>query len=193
MSYENQGNNKNLLIVLSIALALLIASLLYVWNDKRQMQKQASELIAHKDAIIDQTRKDLEVFRGRNLQLDSLVLSQEDALESKSRIIDSLYRIGRLTGSQLEKLGYMPLKFMEIQLVPKTLAKYQSCIPVHGDVVFVPNNSAQGREIIERDVEKWFASLCMHGYMDFALWQIEELKISKPPLVTETEELLRKS
>jgi FkbM family methyltransferase len=96
-------------------------------------------------------------------------------------------------GAKLEKLGYMPLKFMEIQLVPKTLAKYQSSIPVHGDVIFVPNNSAQGRTIIERDVEKWFASLCMHGYMDFALWQIEELKIPKPPLVTETEELLRDS
>jgi FkbM family methyltransferase len=96
-------------------------------------------------------------------------------------------------GVQLEKLGYMPLKFMEIQLVPKTLAKYQSCIPVHGDVIFVPNNSVQGRTIIERDVEKWFASLCMHGYMDFALWQIEELKISKPPLVAETEEILRRN
>ena len=96
-------------------------------------------------------------------------------------------------GAQLEKLGYMPLKFMEIQLVPKTLAKYQSCISVHGDVIFVPNNSAQGRAIIEQDIEKWFTSLCMHGYMDFALWQIEELKISKPPLVTQTEELLRNS
>jgi len=29
--------------------------------------------------------------------------------------------------------------------------------------------------------------------MDFALWQIEELKISKPALITQTEELLRKS
>ena len=96
-------------------------------------------------------------------------------------------------GALLEKLGYMPLKFMEIQLVPKTLAKYQTCIPVHGDVIFVPNNSAKGRAIIEGDVEKWFAALCMHGYMDFALWQIEELKIRKPALVTQTEELLRKS
>jgi hypothetical protein len=57
----------------------------------------------------------------------------------------------------------------------------------------VPDNSANGRAIIERDVEKWFAALCMHGYMDFALWQIEELKISKPELITQTEELLRKS
>jgi len=96
-------------------------------------------------------------------------------------------------GALLEKLGYMPLKFMEIQLVPKTLAKYQTCIPVHGDVIFVPNNSAKGRAIIERDVEKWFAALCMHGYMDFALWQIEELKIRKPELITQTEELLQKS
>ena len=96
-------------------------------------------------------------------------------------------------GLLLEELGYMPLKFMEIQLVPNTLADYQSCIPVHGDVIFVPDNSTNGRAIIERDVEKWFASLCMHGYMDFALWQIEELKIPKPTLVTQTEELLKNS
>ncbi len=96
-------------------------------------------------------------------------------------------------GLMLEKLGYMPVKLMEITVMPKTLVNFQSCIQIHGDVIFVPDNSARGRAIIERDVEKWFASLCMHGYMDFALWQIEELKISKPPLVTETEELLRNS
>ena len=94
-------------------------------------------------------------------------------------------------GLMLEKLGYMPVKLMEITVMPKTLVNFQSCIQIHGDVIFVPDNSAKGRAIIERDVEKWFASLCMHGYMDFALWQIDELKISKPPLVTETEELLR--
>ena len=72
----------------------------------------------------------------------------------------------------------MPLRLMQITIVPKTLANFQSCIQAHGDVIFVPDNSANGRAIIERDVEKWFAALCMHGYMDFALWQIEELKIS---------------
>ena len=96
-------------------------------------------------------------------------------------------------GLMLEKLGYMPVKLMEITVMPKTLVNFQSCIQIHGDVIFGPDNSAKGRAIIERDVEKWFASLCMHGYMDFALWQLEELKISKPPLVTETEELLRNS
>jgi len=101
----------------------------------------------------------------------------------------TLFSVGLL----LENLGYMPLQLMGITIVPKTLAKFQSCIQVHGDVIFVPDNSANGRAIIERDVEKWFAALCMHGYMDFALWQIEELKISKPALITQTEELLRKS
>ncbi len=101
----------------------------------------------------------------------------------------TLFSVGLL----LEKLGYMPIKLMEITVMPKTRANFQSCIQIHGDVIFVPDNSANGRAIIERDVEKWFASLCMHGYMDFALWQIEELKIPKPPLVTETEELLKNS
>jgi len=101
----------------------------------------------------------------------------------------TLFSVGLL----LENLGYMPLRLMQITIVPKTLANFQSCIQAHGDVIFVPDNSANGRAIIERDVEKWFAALCMHGYMDFALWQIEELKISKPALITQTEELLRKS
>ena len=82
---------------------------------------------------------------------------------------------------------------MEGHLVSKNSSNWRNSIQLYGDVIFVPNNSAQGRAIIEQDIEKWFTSLCMHGYMDFALWQIEELKISKPPLVTQTEELLRNS
>ena len=99
----------------------------------------------------------------------------------------TLFSVGLL----LEKLGYMPLKMMEITLTPKTLANFQSSIQLHGDVIFVPDNSATGRAIIERDVEKWFVALCMYGYLDFALWQIDELKIPKPPLVTQTETLLK--
>ena len=94
-------------------------------------------------------------------------------------------------GLLVEKLGYMPLQLMGITIVPKTLAKFQSCIQVHGDVIFVPDNSKNGKAIIERDTEKWFLALCMHGYMDFALWQLAELKIPKPMLVTQTEELLK--
>ena len=96
-------------------------------------------------------------------------------------------------GALLESLGYFPLHLMDGHLISKTLSNWRNSTQLYGDVIFVPDNSAKGRAIIERNVEKWFASLCMHGYMDFALWQIEELKIPKPPLVTETEELLRKS
>jgi FkbM family methyltransferase len=101
----------------------------------------------------------------------------------------SMFAVGGL----LENLGYFPLHLMDGHLISKTLSNWRNSTQLYGDVIFVPDNSVKGRAIIERDVEKWFASLCMHGYMDFALWQIEELKISKPPLVTETEELLRKN
>ena len=101
----------------------------------------------------------------------------------------TLFSIGLL----LEDMGYFPIHLMERQLLPKTATKWRGSIQVHGDAIFVPDNSANGRAIIERDVEKWFAALCMHGYMDFALWQIEELKIPKPPLVKQTEELLKNS
>ena len=93
-------------------------------------------------------------------------------------------------GSLLENLGYFPIHLMDGHLLPKTSSNWRNSTQLYGDVIFVPDNSLNGRAIIERDVEKWFASLCMHGFMDFALWQLEELKISKPPLVTQTEELL---
>ena len=96
-------------------------------------------------------------------------------------------------GSLLENLGYFPLHLMDGHLLAKTSSNWRNSTQLYGDVIFVPDNSANGIAIIQRDVEKWFASLCMHGYMDFALWQLEELKIPKPPLVTQTKELLKNS
>ncbi len=95
------------------------------------------------------------------------------------------------TGLLLENLGYFPLHLMDGHLIPKTAATWRNSTQLYGDVIFVPDNSGNGKAIINRDVEKWFAALCMHGYMDFALWQISELNISKPELILQTEDLLK--
>ena len=95
------------------------------------------------------------------------------------------------TGLLLENLGYFPLHLMDGHLIPKTAATWRNSTQLYGDVIFVPDNSKNGIAIIKHDVEKWFAALCMHGYMDFALWQISELKIPKPELIIQTEELLK--
>jgi FkbM family methyltransferase len=95
------------------------------------------------------------------------------------------------TGLLLENLGYFPLHMMDGHLIPKTAATWRNSTQLYGDVIFVPDNSENGIAIIKRDVEKWFAALCMHGYVDFALWQISELKIPKPELILQTEELLK--
>jgi FkbM family methyltransferase len=95
------------------------------------------------------------------------------------------------TGLLLENLGYFPLHLMDGHLIPKTTATWRNSTQLYGDVIFVPDNSENGKAIINRDVEKWFAALCMHGYMDFALWQISELNISKPELILQTEDLLK--
>jgi FkbM family methyltransferase len=95
------------------------------------------------------------------------------------------------TGLLLENLGYFPLHLMDGHLLPKTASTWRNSTQLYGDVIFVPDNSENGIAIIKRDVEKWFAALCMHGYMDFALWQISELKIPKPELILQTEELLK--
>ncbi len=95
------------------------------------------------------------------------------------------------TGLLLENHGYFPLHLMDGHLIPKTAATWRNSTQLYGDVIFVPDNSGNGKAIINRDVEKWFAALCMHGYMDFALWQISELNISKPELILQTEDLLK--
>lgn len=95
------------------------------------------------------------------------------------------------TGLLLENLGYFPLHLMDGHLIPKTAATWRNSTQLYGDVIFVPDNSENGKAIINRDVEKWFAALCMHGYMDFALWQISELNISRPELILQTEDLLK--
>ncbi len=95
------------------------------------------------------------------------------------------------TGLLLENMGYFPLHLMDGHLIPKTAATWRNSTQLYGDVIFVPDNSGNGKAIINRDVEKWFAALCMHGYMDFALWQISELNISKPELILQTEDLLK--
>jgi FkbM family methyltransferase len=95
------------------------------------------------------------------------------------------------TGLLLENLGYFPLHLMDGHLIPKTAATWRNSTQLYGDVIFVPDNSENGKAIINRDVEKWFAALSMHGYMDFALWQISELNISKPELILQTEDLLK--
>ncbi len=94
-------------------------------------------------------------------------------------------------GSLLENLGYFPIHLMDGHLLPQTLSNWRNSTQLYGDVIFVPDNSKSGRAIIDQDVEKWFASLCMHGFMDFALWQLKELELFKPPLVTQTERLLK--
>lgn len=147
-----------------------------------------SEIKAIDILKIDVQGLEFEILHGMGAFRPFLICAECSTVEMYSGQ-KTLFDVGLL----LENLGYMPLKLMEITVMPKTLANFQSCIQIHGDVIFVPDNSENGKAIIERDVEKWFASLCMHGYMDFALWQIEELKIPKPTLVRETEDLLKNS
>jgi FkbM family methyltransferase len=82
-------------------------------------------------------------------------------------------------GSRLREMGYFPIQLMDYRDLPSSKPG-SVCRPAqfHGDVFFVPDNSAQGRKIIQRDPLKWLVSLWILGYLQFGLWQMKALKIS---------------
>ena len=82
-------------------------------------------------------------------------------------------------GSHLREKGYFPIQMMGYRDLPGThLHGPSRAAQVHGDVIFVPDNSRRGREIIERDPLKWIVSLWALGHLRLALWQVEELKLA---------------
>ena len=97
----DNSNTNRLVIGLSVLMLLLLAGLLFFWNSKRQLEKEANALIEQKNQQIQETRNQLNIFKGRNAQLDSLLEIQEEELLAKGDEIDSLIKSGKVTMSRL--------------------------------------------------------------------------------------------
>jgi FkbM family methyltransferase len=81
-------------------------------------------------------------------------------------------------GARLRGMGYFPIRLMEYRNLPAGSANSVcQTAQFHGDVIFLPDNSSLGREILQRDPLKWLVSLWMLGYLQFGLWQAKALKL----------------
>lgn len=98
---ENESSKKTLITILLILLMALVGVLLYFWNEKNNITKEAQQLKLEKEKEIAALKIDLETFRGRNTQLDSLINASGIELDQKSRALDSLLSIGQISREQL--------------------------------------------------------------------------------------------
>ncbi len=121
MSEEKKSNSKRLILILVIiALIILNGVFIYVWNTNRQLKEESQRLLLQKEIEYQKAVGELNLFKGKNAQLDSLVEAANMELASKSASLDSLIQTNKVTAQQLErfkrengKLNYYKQLYLE--------------------------------------------------------------------------------
>jgi hypothetical protein len=104
MTDEKKPNSKRLaLIIVIILLILLNGVFIYVWNTNRVLKEESQRLLLQKEVEFQKAVGELNLFKGKNAQLDSLVEAANQELASKSASLDSLLQINKLSAQQIER------------------------------------------------------------------------------------------
>ena len=111
----NQSNNrhKRIYLLLSFVIIILMAlNGIFVYNyfntDKKLVKTEekfyATDSIKNVlEKVLDQTKKELDQFKGRNSQLDAFLKEKNDSLQEYGDRIDALLRQGKLNREQLNQ------------------------------------------------------------------------------------------
>lgn len=121
MNEEQNSKSKRLaLIVVIILLILLNGVFIYVWNTNRVLKEESQKLLLQKEVEYQKAVGELNLFKGKNAQLDSLVEAANAELAAKSLQLDSLLQINKLSAQQIErfkrengKLNYYKKLYLE--------------------------------------------------------------------------------
>lgn len=104
MTDEKKPNSKRLALIIVIILLLLLNGVfIYVWNTNRVLKEESQRLLLQKEVEFQKTVGELNLFKGKNAQLDSLVDAANIELTSKSASLDSLLKINKLSAQQIER------------------------------------------------------------------------------------------
>jgi hypothetical protein len=108
-----EGNKKVLVAIIAVLLIIngVALYLLYTENKAKKdltaqkitLQKDFSNLTDTLDAKI----ADLEQFKGRNAELDSIIVSQQTEIEQQKKNIASLFSKGKMTSTELARAKKM--------------------------------------------------------------------------------------
>lgn len=121
MNDERKSNSKRLaLIIVIILLIVLNGVFIYVWNTNRVLKEESQRLLLQKEVEYQKAVGELNLFKGKNEQLDSLVEAANLELATKSAQLDSLLQINKLSAQQIErfkrengKLNYYKKLYLE--------------------------------------------------------------------------------
>jgi len=121
MNEEQNSKSKRLaLIVVIILLILLNGVFIYVWNTNRVLKEESQKLLLQKEVEYQKAVGELNLFKGKNAQLDSLVEAANAELAAKSMQLDSLLQMNKLSAQQIErfkrengKLNYYKKLYLE--------------------------------------------------------------------------------
>lgn len=121
MSEAPKSNSKRLaLIIVIILLILLNGVFIYVWNTNRVLKEESQRLLLQKEVEFQKAVGELNLFKGKNAQLDSLVDAANAELTTKSAELDSLLQLNKLSAQQIErfkrengKLNYYKKVYLE--------------------------------------------------------------------------------
>jgi hypothetical protein len=104
MNDDSKSKSKRLaLIIVIILLIVLNGVFIYVWNTNRVLKEESQRLLLQKEVEYQKALGELNLFKGKNAQLDSLVEAAGQELALKSSQLDSLLQINKLSAQQIER------------------------------------------------------------------------------------------
>lgn len=121
MNEEQNSKSKRLALIVVIILVILLNGVfIYVWNTNRVLKEESQKLLLQKEVEYQKAVGELNLFKGKNAQLDSLVEAANAELAAKSSQLDSLLQVNKLSAQQIErfkrengKLNYYKKLYLE--------------------------------------------------------------------------------
>lgn len=108
---DNQGGGNKKIYIAIIALLLLIngVALYLLYSENKQKQEIDNQKIAlQKDfdkltVTLDEKKVELEQYKGKNAELDSLIVAKQEEIDQQKKTIAGLFAKGRMNSKDLEE------------------------------------------------------------------------------------------
>lgn len=111
---QGQGGNKRVYIIIIVALMLINAAALYLLfsetSKKNDVITQKTELETKFHTVtdtLDAKKMELEQFKGKSAELDSIITAKQDEIEKQKKQIANLFAKGKMNDAELKKAKAM--------------------------------------------------------------------------------------
>ena len=118
---NNQGGGNKKVYIAIIALLLLIngVALYLLYSENKAKKDLGEQKIALEHDFknltdtLDSKKAELEMFKGKNAELDSLIVSQQNEIDKQKATITNLFAKGKMTSNELAKAKQMIAQYQD--------------------------------------------------------------------------------